>query len=448
MLGDFARSVDLRADYWGPVSLALAAVVALILLWKVGRNITLRSHALLVVSAVAITGLSAFIGNNVVHLVAEGITLPTWLWVGYVSLILLYVIVLVGTNWSSRSVPARGVRLLAGLVALGFALTATGLGLNAYYRGYPSLAAALGVRVPTSSLDEAQAGAQSHPFDAGNQSLAVAWKAPSDMPTEGALVKTSIPSQDSTFTPRDAYIYLPPAYMTSQRPLLPVLVLMAGQPGSPGDWFNMGGVHDILNTFASEHQGLAPVVVVVDQNGGDWSNPLCSDTSHGKVASYLQQTVPTWLKNNLQVDTNHAHWSIGGLSNGGTCALQTALRAPQIYSAFIDMSGEGHPSIGSLERTIAQGFDGNQAAFDANDPLTMLQKGRFTQPGPAGIFSIGTKDNANYRKDLHTVYDAAKAAGLDVQWNTYEGKHEWKVWEATLADSLPWLGKRAGISSS
>lgn len=448
MFASFARSVDLRADYWGPVSIVLAAVVALILLWKVGRGITLRAHALIVLSVVAATGLLAYFINHVVRLVAEGIALPAWLWVGYVLLILLYVLVFVGINWRRHSMRVRVGRLLAGLVALVFALAATGLGVNSYYGGYPTLASALGVTVPTSSLDEAHAGAQSKPFDAGSQSLAVAWKAPSDMPAEGTVVKTSIPSQDSPFTPRDAYIYLPPAYMTAQRPLLPVLVLMAGQPGSPGDWFNMGGVQDILNTFASEHQGLAPVVVVVDQNGGDWANPLCSDTSHGKVASYLQETVPTWIKDNLQVDTNHKHWSIGGLSNGGTCALQTALRAPQVYSAFINMSGEGHPSLGTLEKTIAQGFDGNQAAFDANDPLTMLQKGTFTQPGPAGIFSIGTNDNANYTKDLRTIYDTAKTAGLDVQWKTFEGKHEWKVWEATLADSLPWLGKRAGISSS
>lgn len=446
MFASFARSVDLRADFWGPVSIALAVAVALVLLWKVIRGVSIRVHALLVISAVAATGLLAFISNNVIRLVAEGIALPTWLWVGYAVLMLMYSTVFVCISWRGRRVPSKVGRLFAGLVAMLFALVATGLGLNAYYGGYPTLAAALGVTVSTLSLEEAHAGAQSSPFVPENQLLAVAWKAPDDMPSKGTLVRANIPSQDPAFTPRDAYIYLPPAYGTSQRPLLPVLVLMAGQPGSPNDWFNMGGAHDILDSYAAQHQGLAPVVVVVDQNGGDWSNPLCSDTDHGKIATYLQETVPTWITHNLQVDTDPGHWTIGGLSNGGTCALQTALRAPQVYSAFIDMSGEGHPSLGTLEKTIAQGFDGNQSAFDANDPLTMLQRGTFTQPGPSGIFSIGTKDNANYSKDLHAVYDAAKAAGLDVQWKTFEGKHEWKVWETTLADALPWLGKRAGIA--
>lgn len=446
MFGSFARSVDLRADYWGPVSIALAVVVALVVLWKVGKSLSVRAHALIILSVVLVTVLLAFFMNNVVRLVAEGIALPTWLWVGYTLLMLVYSVVLVSIGWREHGTRRRVRGLLAGLVALLCAFLSTGLGLNAYYGGYPTLASVLGITVSASSLEQAQAGAQALPFDAGGQSLAVAWKAPSDMPAEGTVVRTSIPAQDSTFTPRDAYIYLPPAYMTSQRPLLPVLVLMAGQPGSPDDWFNMGGAHDILNAYAAQNQGLAPIVVAVDQLGGNWTDPLCSDTSHGKIATYLQETVPAWITDNLQVDTDHEHWSIGGLSNGGTCALQTALRAPHVYSAFLDMSGEGHPSLGNLETTIAQGFDGDRAVFDANDPLTMLQKGTFSQPGPAGIFSIGTNDNANYSKDLHTVYDAAKAAGLHVQWKTFDGKHEWKVWEASLVDALPWLGQRAGIA--
>lgn len=446
MFDSFARSVDLRADYWGPVSIGLAVLVALFAIWQVRKTLSARAHVFLLLAVVAVTGVAAFIINVVVRLVAEGIALPTWLWIGYALLILAYTCIFVTTGWKARHIGRRFRRVVSGLCTLVFALISTGLGVNAFYGGYPTLASAIGVTVPAVSLAEAQASPQSSPFSSGNKSLAAAWVAPTGMPTEGTVVKTNVPSQDSTFTPRDAYIYLPPAYMTSQRPLLPVLVLLAGQPGSPDDWFNMGGAQDILNAYAAQHQGLAPVVIAIDQLGGNWTDPLCSDTSHGNIATYLQETVPAWITENLQVDTDHSHWAIGGLSNGGTCALQTSLRAPQVYSAFLDMSGEGHPSLGTLDLTIAKGFDGDQDAFDANDPLTMLQRGTFTQPGPTGIFSIGTNDNANYTKDLHSVYEAAVAAGLQVQWKTYEGKHEWKVWEATLTDALPWLGQRAGIT--
>ena len=48
------------------------------------------------------------------------------------------------------------------------------------------------------------------------------------------------PRPQSGFAARPAMVYLPPAYLTSPRAELPVLVLMAGQPGEPRDWFDGG----------------------------------------------------------------------------------------------------------------------------------------------------------------------------------------------------------------
>ena len=109
------------------------------------------------------------------------------------------------------------------------------------------------------------------------------------------------------------------------------------------------------------------------------------------------------------------------------------------------MSGEANPSLGSEELTISQGFSGDSAAYRANDPASMLAQGIYTKPGPTGIFSIGTDDDPSYRSGLEGLYTAAQQAGLDVQWKTYQGKHEWKVWEAAFADALPWLGQRTGL---
>ena len=70
------------------------------------------------------------------------------------------------------------------------------------------------------------------------------WKAPADMPKSGKLFENSIPGTVSGFSARKAVIYLPPAYLVANRPQLPVMVMVAGQPGSP----NAGSIQAISRT--------------------------------------------------------------------------------------------------------------------------------------------------------------------------------------------------------
>ena len=139
------------------------------------------------------------------------------------------------------------------------------------------------------------------------------------MPAQGSVTETAIPGTKSGFPARDATIYLPPAYGRSASPL-PVLVMMAGQPGSPQDWLNGGQLPQIMDAYAAQHDGLGPVVAIVDQLGTGSKDPMCLDGTFGNAFSYLSVDVPDWLSTNLVVDTDHRHWAVGGLSAGGTCS--------------------------------------------------------------------------------------------------------------------------------
>ena len=104
-----------------------------------------------------------------------------------------------------------------------------------------------------------------------------------------------IPGLNSRFKARTGYLYLPPAYLVSPRPLLPVVVLLAGQPGSPGHWVSWMHLAEVLDGYAKEHLGLAPVALVVDDLGSFWSNPMCVDSPLGNSESYLARDVPAWI---------------------------------------------------------------------------------------------------------------------------------------------------------
>lgn len=169
------------------------------------------------------------------------------------------------------------------------------------------------------------------------------WKAPEGMPIRGRVTTLPVPGTISGFSARDAQVYLPPSYFTNPRPLLPVLVLMAGQPGKPEDWLQGGKLTATMDAFARDHEGLAPVVVIADGTGSQMANPLCTDSSQGKVGTYLAKDLPAAVANAFQIDTNPRAWAIGGLSYGGTCSLQMATNYPEVYPTFLDLSGQLEP---------------------------------------------------------------------------------------------------------
>jgi len=263
------------------------------------------------------------------------------------------------------------------------------------------------------------------------------------MPQAGVVTQVDIPGTGSGFVARPALVYLPPSYLTSPRAQLPVLVLMAGQPGSPQDWVDAGMLAARMDAYAAVHDGLAPVVVVVDHLGAPLSNPLCMDSRLGQVATYLAVDVPAWIRATLQVDRDPAAWAIGGLSSGGTCSLQMAVNAPQVYPTFVAISGESEPTLGDRASTVAAAFGGDAASFTAVNPLDVLTTRRF--PGTAGFLVAGQQD-PQYLPQARQLLGACRAAGMDVQLQILPGGHTWQVWGPGLTAALPWLGTRLGLT--
>lgn len=460
------RHVRLLGPWTSWVCLGVLAVVVALLWWTRTRHLPPLRQAAVPAAALAVTAVAWLIVEVIWHPVAEGAGSAVWAWTGGVVLVACQI--LLGGGPAAGADPATGAdsatarerararhprlaRMAGSGTGLAAALAAALLAINAFFGAYPSLAAVLGLGVPTTPLDSLPAAAPlPRAPERGAGPLLANWTAPSDLPAEGAVVTATVPAGDQSgtrgFKPRQAFLYLPPAYLTAQRPALPVLVLMAGQPGSPRDWFEIGRLKETMDAYAAAHAGLAPVVVVVDPLGSPYRNPLCSDTPRGgRAATYLQQDVPTWITTHLQVDPDRSHWAIAGLSNGGTCALQVVTRAPESYRTFLAMSPEEHPTLGGEQRTINRGFGGDRAAYEANDPLSLMAAappGRYD--GVAGLISIGAQDE-EYASAVPALMNGARGAGIEVDTRQYEGGHGWAVWSAALADEVDWLGERLGL---
>ena len=417
-----------------PVALLLAGGVALlVLLARRGRTALATAVAAGVAAVVVLLGLNWLV-TTALDLFPEPMPLVVTASIAVgVGAVVLAVGNLVGTS-TGRKLVALG----SGLVVL----VASGAQINAYFAAYPTLGALDG---------QADSGVSSLTGAVKQRSVPVSspvvdrWKGPATGTSQ--VVTATIPGTVSGFTARDAYIYLPAAHASPSAPLLPVLVLVSGQPGNPNDWFVAGQLQAQLDQFAAAHDGLAPVAVVVDPNGSESGNTMCMDSRIARADTYLAQDVPNWITAELGVDANHAHWAFGGFSFGGTCAIQMATRHSDLYPSFIDISGEKEPALSAdRTQTIQTAFGGDTAAFDALTPLTLMSQRGY--PGVWGFFSVGADDGA-FGQNMDVVSAAARKAGMTVRTQPVPGQgHSWAVPAAITLPAVEWLGPRLGLSRS
>ncbi|MBT1169848.1 alpha/beta hydrolase-fold protein [Bifidobacterium sp. SO4] len=352
----------------------------------------------------------------------------------------------------------------AGFAALGFALTAairthsfrricaivlipliilsTGLGVDGIYGEYQTVGSLVGY-TPYASIDS---------VDVHKVSMSVEqWlnkaqqNALPDMPKQGKVLTVDIPNTKSGFAARKAMIYLPPAALSKQPPALPVMELLAGQPGSPGRLVAAGGIAAMMNTYAASHHGLAPIVLVPDQNGADTHNSLCADTTQGKAETYLTQDVVAWAKRTLPVAKKASMWAIGGFSQGGTCTTQLAPRHPDLYGAMLPVDGELKPTNGTVDEMVQNYFAGDRNAYDAQVPVNAIAA---TGSSSQALFAGAGERDAESIRNMRTIAAAARKAGMEVTELLVPGTgHDWHAVQAVWKPGLEWFGQRTGLGA-
>ncbi|MFE3546079.1 alpha/beta hydrolase [Nocardia sp. NPDC059177] len=419
---------------WLPVVLTVAGVVAgCWLLFPRVRRYVVAVVPVVLLGAAVLTAALYLIVEELWRPFPDPIAVSVYVLIGIAIAAVLLVVprILVRRKWTTAL-----VTLLAAIMVL----VAVGVRVNLVYESYPTVGTVFGVdaidRIDASELTRSAQVVTGRP-------LTTVWTAPGGLPDSGRVLTATIPPTASGFAARDAEIYLPPAYFADPRPLLPVLVLLAGEPGAPEDWLVGGQLVTTMDDFARAHGGLAPVVVVADGTGSQLANPLCLDSRLGNAATYLAVDVPAWTREHLQIDPDPRAWAVGGLSYGGTCALQLATNFPQVYPTFLDLSGQDEPTLGSRQRTVDEAFGGDAEAFTRVNPLDLLHSR--TYPDSAGAFVVGADDDL-YRPQVERMYQAAKEAGMDVHLDIVPGGHSFGVWAQGLRDQLPWLATRLGIT--
>ncbi|WP_055426735.1 alpha/beta hydrolase [Bifidobacterium aesculapii] len=344
-----------------------------------------------------------------------------------------------------RTAARRTLRAIAA-VLVPLTLATTALRVDAIYGEYQTIGSLVGYS-PYASIDDIAIHRASMTV-AQWRSRARTRRLPAT-PAAGTIVTADIPNTRSHFHARRAMVYLPPAALAATPPRLPVMELLAGQPGSPGRLIAASGIARIMDDYAAAHDGLAPIVVVPDQNGADSHNSLCADTSQGAAETYITRDVVDWTKRRLPAAHDARMWAIGGFSQGGTCTTQLAPRHPDLYGAMLPVDGELKPTNGTVAEMTKNYFRGRRADYDAQVPVNALAALDPAEARGLALFAgAGVRDRESLR-NMRTIAAAARKAGMDdVTEIVVPGTgHDWHAVTAVWRPGVDWFGARTGLGA-
>ena len=407
-----------------PVLLGVLAFAALAVVVVTQRLVTLSLTLLLaagslglVVAVGLVTGIEHRVGSTFPHSFFVWAALP------------VFATALAATRWTSMGWARRGAAVAAVLLLIGFGLDQ----IDAHYAYLPTVGDVLGRPVQDQVVFR---GDLVHPR------LALAPRPPVT-DGHGTVLAVDLPGTTSGFHARRAMVWLPPAWFAPHPPDLPALIVLGGVPGDPANMIRAGGSVAVADAYAQAHGGMAPILVFADQNGSFLNDTECVDGPRGNSESYLVDDVRRQVEARFGASTDGRRWGIVGYSEGGTCAIDVALRHPDDFGTFLDIAGELVPSAASGPNaralTIRRLYGGDAAAWWAHDPFPLLRR-RATH-GLLALFAAGFKDRDAVRHSQELAR-AARRDGLTTDLDLFGGGHDFGMVSRAVAALLPRMADR------
>ena len=251
---------------------------------------------------------------------------------------------------------------------------------------------------------------------------------------KGRVVQLALPGATSGIS-RQGYVYLPPQYFEPayKNVSFPVVELLHGDPGNPAGWIYALHVPQLMDS-AIDAGDVGPMVIVMPATFYGAHGQDCVDAPYGQLDdTYLSADVPADVIRDFRVLPQGPHWAIGGLSDGGFCAANLALRHPGKYGAVVSM--DGFYSAYSDLAVMNKIFGAGSPAITANDPSTLVTAAESSLPRFWLMSGSGNAVDTVAAQDFREIVTTREPIEYVVLPG---GKHTPPAWRAALPSLLTW----------
>lgn len=221
---------------------------------------------------------------------------------------------------------------------------------------------------------------------------------------------------------RRLFVYTPPGYDVNTAEKYPVVYIQHGGGEDETGWANQGKTDIILDNLIAEGKAKPMLVVIANGNvragGGGYS-------SEGMAAfkKEMTQNIVPFIDQNYRTLTEAKNRAICGLSMGGGQSFYVGLESLDVFA-----------SVGIFSSGIFGGIRTTGSGFDAEKeiPGLLSKSAEFNEKLDLFYISCGEQDmRIEYTKK---AVETMKKNGLEVEFNSFPGDHEWQVWRKSLHD--------------
>ena len=192
---------------------------------------------------------------------------------------------------------------------------------------------------------------------------------------------------------------------------------------------------------------MAPVLVLPDENGSAFGDTECLNQVHARAEDYLVHDVRQFMIAKYKTASNPSAWAVAGLSEGGTCAMDLALRHSNLFRQFGDFAGDPAPQLLTPGQTLRVLFHGSRAAQAKFDPAHLLAL-RPRAPGgwppssrPVAATGPGHGWATCWRRP-------AARSGIRTRWRAVPGPHNFVVWGESFHSALDFFSAAVRVAGS
>ena len=225
---------------------------------------------------------------------------------------------------------------------------------------------------------------------------------------------------------RRLFVYTPPGYNENTKEKYPVVYIQHGGGEDETGWAVQGKTDIILDNLIAEGKSKPMIAVISNGNvrarGGAAGGFGYSSAGMAPFKEELTKNIVPFIDKNYRTLTDPENRALCGLSMGGGQAFFVGLESPE-YFASVGVFSTG--LFGGIRET---------SSFDAEAQIPGLRTKSDEFNKNLDLFYISCGEQDPRIEHTKKAVASMREGGLEIEFNSFPGDHEWQVWRKSLHD--------------
>jgi len=224
---------------------------------------------------------------------------------------------------------------------------------------------------------------------------------------------------------RRLYVYTPPGYDKDTAKSYPTLYIQHGGGEDETGWATQGKTDIILDNLIAAGKARPMLVVIANGNLPSAGGARGGGYSSAGMANFgkeLIENIVPFVETTYRAIPNAQNRALSGLSMGGGQAFFVGLGNKDKFG-----------SIGVFSTGLFGGI-AQASSFNAEEQVPGLLSNSKSFNDALKVFYISVGEQDPRLEPTKKAVADFKAHGLNVQFNSFPGGHEWQVWRKSLHD--------------